>query len=650
MDRTSKLFILVWAVAALLIEGYYVSGAYHPALLMTTVLFVAAALAVAFDRRSVAGIFAISYLVPVLIYRQTGQYHATYTIVWLAPLLGAIFPDALRRAWHVPQRWSPALVCWVGGVCLTAPVIALRAVDFRWELLFRGRLPTEALGGLPLLTIAWVLHVALLLAIGLLWFDWVCGQESAFVARWIALPMAASVSVLMLVTGYQMLVDVSFLNPTVYASFQRASGTLLDGNAAGTVAACWIGGWVMLARRLEGGWRTVGYVMAAIMWVPVWATGSRTALAAALMVTAIVAAGIPARRGRSRLIAAAIALVVLVAAVGLIAVLPRPVSGPLARIGQMVPSTDMAGVRVVAAELWNRNGYGTAAARAIAAYPLFGIGVGSFHEMASEFVPGGIAPDNAQNWYRHQLAELGVIGSLGWIAFLWMFGSSLGRAGARAGETARPIAAVLIAIAVISLLGMPGQDPFVAITLWTFAGWHVVSAGRIDGPSPSAWHWRGAVAVAVVFAVGTLYFAVGPLRLPERIQRLGGEYLYGLYWPEPDGQGGEYRWARREATAVVPITTRAFEITLRSNRGDLAEHPVHVTALVNGSRVIEATLRPGQESVTASITLPDRYRYAVVDTSADSAVVAPPPDGRELAVMVSWRSLPGGPPLMGPSL
>ena len=321
MDRISKLLVTSWAVLALLAECRLVSGGWPAVAWAGPLLLLAAALAATVDRRVVAPVLAVSYLVPILIFEvHHGRYHVHYSVLWLAGLLGVALPDALRRGWQVPQSWRVPLVCWVAGVCATAPIIVLRAVDFRTELLFRERLPMEALGGMPLLSIGWVLHVALLLVIGLLWFDWLCGQDALFVRRWVTMPLAASGLLLAAVSCYQLFVDVTFLNYSVYASLRRASGTLLDGNVAGAVSACWIAGWTVYALGSSGARRVVALGLATLMWLPVWATGSRTALGSALIITlaCIAALGRGLVTGRRLLLAVVFAAVALVAVAGIV--------------------------------------------------------------------------------------------------------------------------------------------------------------------------------------------------------------------------------------------------------------------------------------------------------------------------------------------
>jgi hypothetical protein len=47
-------------------------------------------------------------------------------------------------------------------------------------------------------------------------------------------------------------------------------------------------------------------------------------------------------------------------------------------------------------------------------HPLTGIGAGSYRIIAPDYgralLNDALPPDNAQNWWRHQIAELGVFG------------------------------------------------------------------------------------------------------------------------------------------------------------------------------------------------------------------------------------------------
>ena len=175
-------------------------------------------------------VLALTYVFPALIRMTHGPYHVSYDVVWMSALLGAIMPDALRTRWHVPARWRPVLVCWALIVVSGATLVTLREVNFDWRLLSESRMPTESLGGVPRFDAGWVLHVALNLALGILWFDWLFGSANVDFRRWIIAPMAASCLVMVTVAIYQKFGDLGFLNDTVYFGLGRATGTLFDAN------------------------------------------------------------------------------------------------------------------------------------------------------------------------------------------------------------------------------------------------------------------------------------------------------------------------------------------------------------------------------------------------------------------------------------
>ena len=124
-------------------------------------------------------------------------------------------------------------------------------------------------------------------------------------------------------------------------------------------------------------------------------------------------------------------------------------------------------------ELWERNRYGTSAVRMIVEHPLVGVGLGGFHTQVADAAyldaGAGLPSDNAQNWFRHQLAELGLLGSAGWLvfcgSFLWMLVRKVPdderwMAGAAKGS--------IVGLGMASLLGMPTQDVAVFFTFIVF--------------------------------------------------------------------------------------------------------------------------------------------------------------------------------------
>jgi hypothetical protein len=648
-ERLSKLAIAAWAVAVVVIEGYYASPGWAALRLLGPTLLVASAILSVLDRRTVAALAAAPYLFPAVLYLWIGAYHVHYTTAWLAAMLGFVLPDAVARGWHAPPRWAIPLACWAGVVAVTAPIVVLRSVDFHLELLTRARLPYEALGGVTFQSIGWIGHVALVLVIGILWFDWLLSLERRFFVRWVATPFAASALVPAGVAIYQMVGDISFLNPTLFASLERATGTLFDANITGAVAAYWIGGWIVLAASAHSRMRYLVAPALLVLWGGVWASSSRTAFASAVVISiAGIYGGVRSRVARTRVAPALIGAGIAGAMVVFLAVslLPSTVVGPLQRFGAMgeMLSSPAALWRVV----WNRDGYGIVADRMIASHPLFGVGVGSFHELTGELMPG-LAADNAQNWYRHQLAELGIVGSLGWLAFVLAFLWSVVRARAEQPAAAWTLRSMLLVFAAISLVGMPGQDPAVAVTFWTMAAWclHAIGTSELRGSGASIaqarvgsrW-WIAMPVICAVSAVGTTVAARGSLRVPVRAQHATlddfAEYSYGFYPAEPDGDG-EFRWVGQEGTIVVPATGRVLTLTLSATHRDLGTRPLAVKAWVDGRLLIDRLITADDTVVNQQVVLPADERRVLIETWADRAVEAPAPDGRLVSMQVRWR-------------
>ena len=101
-----------------------------------------------------------------------------------------------------------------------------------------------------------------------------------------------------------------------------------------------------------------------------------------------------------------------------------------------------------------------------ARYPLTGVGVGSYRVLSPDYwramANDALPLDNAQNWWRHQIAELGVFGGALVIAFS-VAGGVAGPAGARSVRTraASTVAGSCSGSASTSFFGMPTQNPVV---------------------------------------------------------------------------------------------------------------------------------------------------------------------------------------------
>jgi multisubunit Na+/H+ antiporter MnhC subunit len=618
------------------------------------------AIATAIHRRAVAALLIVTYIFPIVIRTVTGLNYSPFSAVWTAGLLGAMAPDILRTGWHVPHRFRYPLVCWALTVVAGTLIVVLREFDFTSTIVWSTSVANSSGGGWPSFVATWSLHTSLVLLSGMLWFDWLCGMRRTDFRPAVAIPLAASGAVMVAVAVYQLFVDLTFLNPTVYGAIGRASGTVMDANLCGTIAALWIGGAVLLIRQSSMRYQTALQLLsAAVCWLAVWASGSRTGFAAALIVSAFVGAAFwKESRGRTR----AAGIAAAVAAIAVVGVFSAAnVVGPLQRIRQMVPSLDAASLGAVARELWNRNGYGAIGTVMIHDHPLFGIGVGGFNFMQADFarVHGLpiLPPDNAQNWYRQQLAELGVFGSAGWVWFAAAFGLFLLR-GTNRDSPAHVARGMVLAFAAISLLGMPGQEVPASMTFWLAAFWNVFLADpdRSSGLS-SRRTWLPLVAAVALFATGTAWIAATSLRVPARAQRFGFPYSYGFYNPKTRNFGPGPGWTGRSAVWVFEPASAWVALTVSSDYRDVSgsaftassgharTRPTDVQLWCNGHPLLRTRLTT-TEPHTTYLRVPAGERWIFVESSVSRGV--PLRDlgidaKGEIGVRIDWT--PAAPPM-----
>lgn len=658
MERATKLIVFLWACAALAFVVHLVARGWGELQMIALAVFAASAALTAYSRKAIALVLAVAYLFPVLIRTVHGDYFILYGVLWMAALLGALAPDGLRTAWHIPNRFRGALVCWALVVAVGTPIVVWRELDFNAGLLdWPGPVWSSIAGGLsPSNAAPWIAYVGLVPVLGILWFDWLLMATDDEFRWWVTTPLLASAGAMAAVSAYQMFGNVLFLNETLFGALGRASGTLFDANLCGAIAALWIAGAALWADDDGVGqrWRLwVAGPVAALAGVAVWASGSRSAFAAAVLVGLFGLAGLCVARRRAGagvakplLAAAAVFGVLLVLAVS-----TTPATGPLERFSRMVPDRSMGSLRAAVVELWNRNEYGVISTAMIRKFPSFGVGIGSFQTIAPDFASTPLPPDNAQNWYRHQLVELGVVGSLGWAAWVAAMAGCLLTSRK---VLPRPFAiwtarGALVAFAAISFFGVPGQDVTAVITLWMMVVWFLRTAAQAGNPSPlGKWAWLAIVAVVVAYAGGAASLAAADLRVPARALARGWHYSYGFYDPEPDGAGGEFRWAAQRAARLidVPGDTRWLHLRINTNHFDIAEKPVDVKVWSDGRLVLESRL-----DSTLPVTQYVQINRAVTRTLLEtwtSRVVRPSSlgiaDDRQLGIMVAWTFADGPPP------
>jgi hypothetical protein len=311
------------------------------------------------------------------------------------------------------------------------------------------------------------------------------------------------------------------------------------------------------------------------------------------------------------------------------------------------------------ASLWNRGGYGPIALRMTREFPLTGVGAGSYRILAPDYwramANDALPLDNAQNWWRHQIAELGVFGGALIIAFSLLVAWRVLRGRERDGRerdvaSASTVRGLLIGLGVTSFFGMPTQNPLV---LYWFLGLVAWFAWLVPDPvlhrdtharEPRV-AWVVAAALAVAYAAGHLLLAVGPLHPAQRAQHANRDYVIGAYPTEPLPEGNEFRWTGREARFIWAARTRYMAIRFWAHHPDIASKPVHVTvtspcgllfdedlasdasmslgmALPEGQRTLEATVRVSRTWSPSDAGEPDDRRLGVgivADFSKDQA-------------------------------
>jgi hypothetical protein len=621
VDRLTKIVVLAWICAAIALQ-IWVQTPGWPNLPMIGALVAAVSLAAGFfEPRLIAVVLAIAYIFPVLVRTlHGGTAYAPNEIVWITAFAGVLLPTAARTPWHIPVQWRGSLVAAALVVVVTSPIVILREIDLNPGLL--RDLHGWSFGGAtwPSLIVTWSLYSSLTLVVGLLWFDWLFSVRDLNFERDVIAPLAVSASLLMAVLIYQLFVDVSFVNDTVFGVIGRAGGTMYDANLSGTLAALWIGGFVLLAWR-AGKYRIPLALVGGLgAWLGVWASGSRTAFMAAAIVT--IAIGVAAvMQGRPASVKKLYVPLAVAGFLGVFVVLvaaanPRIV-GPVGRVWATLPSPTPASVREFAGEMWNRNRYGLAATAMAKDNPLFGVGVGTYHTIAFDYVPGApLQPDNAQNWLRHEFVEFGAIGSLGWIVWFVLFAIFVLKSRRNDALGTWITRGMLIAFGAISMFGMPGQAVTVAITFWTIAFWYASLTGRVCGGGRlPRWTWAVVCAIAIVAGAGTAAMATTKLRVPERALVSTWPYSYGFAAPQAlDGDDG-YRRTRSHALTVLDAPSRWLSVSVRPDAKAADGQPVEVRVWADGATVLKAQLQ-NNGPLTAIVQLPGGAKRVLLESAA----------------------------------
>jgi len=614
------------------------------------------------DHAVMQGWLVLAYMAPGLLAYEVGGFLTWDLSPWYAGVTGAVLATADPTRWHLPLTWRIPLAAWAVVIALSWPVVWLRELDFAPSLVATAEVTSNRLGVRPANVNLWMLTVVLTHSLGLLWIDWLFatfsrGQVKRF-QRVVLLPLALGYAVSWLVAVYQSIFDISFLNLRHWVFYGRVSGLAMDANPFGMMTAVWgaittavVFCWGRNRLRMEVTLGLAGLLLA-VSWYGLWISGSRSAMmAGAVVLCFILRWGMPAvlTTGRRTFVVFVVAALVVVAAV--LVIPSTDVTGSWTRLRSTLPSASLDSVVAFVVEMWERDGYGRTAVAMSAEYPLVGVGVGAFHTLVPDFAfqlfnDAEIAGDNAQNWFRHQFVEFGLLGSIGWIVWVVMFLAILARAPVIDGERGHAgfVRGALVALGVASLVGMPTQNAFLAFTFWALVFWYVqlivLPAGGLLARREL---WVGVWILACVHLVGFAYASSSDLRVPFRAKQAGWDYGYGFYGVEHAEDGNPFRWTTGRAVATMDFAGDVMEVTAWINHPDAHEHPVNLKLWIDGELLLSGRRESGESLTVLVVRQPDQDRV-VLETWV-SRTWSPTDyggqDRRALGTAVSWRFVDG---------
>jgi MFS family permease len=487
-----------------------------------------------------------------------------------------------------------------------------------------------------------------------LWFDWLygvyrSGDDEAFRGE-VLWPMGLGWCGSAAIAMWQAFGDVAFLNPTFWAALGRVSGSMADANLFGVISAMF--GPLLVAVAVDGQDRRGRWLAVAalpVSWLAVWASGSRSSMPLVLIGVVSLVWGFWRSSGSRRVALLSSAAVVTIAVVValLLTQSHSSVVGPFARFNaDFRPRLNADWLVEARDKLLTRDGYGVITSAVIRESPIVGIGIGAFNPLVYlhswQLFHRVIPADNAQNWFRHELAELGVLGSVGWIAWVVIFGGFLVTARVNPRHlTGIVLRTLLIGFSVISLVGVPGQSIAVTLMFWTFAFAFAGEAGRlrregeVSTPIPGL-RWALVWGLVGVYAAAMVYVGMTFLRPPLQAMRAGLNYASGFY---PSDGGSPYYWTEKRAVTVVPVSGRWLSLELIINHPDAYKSPVDIKVWVDGRPVLSQPVTSSYP-ITARIELSPRASRVLIETWV-SRTVRPSDfggdDHRTLGMAIAWR-------------
>jgi hypothetical protein len=647
----SRVVVAVSTVAALAAHAWLTIGHAWIPYLSVAAFVVGAVGGWTWRRGTQALILATGHVWPLISYYMLGSIEPLAMMVWVSAVAALALATAPLGRWSLPRTWQIPVAAWGMLLAVGWPLVLARELDFTLITYFENGTLNGVWAGGPRDTAAFLTGATATALVSIVVIDWLCARYGARnderFMKDVAVPLTIGTVVALLAGVSQATIDLRWWSAGVWPVLGRAAGTFFDANAFGAVAALWatpMAGAAMMAERR--GLRALGLVMLLVTAVAVWGSGSRTALLGFMVACTGIALAL-SRAGQlsRRVVALASAALAIIVIAGWFAGGP---GSALWRVWQTMPSPSIEGVSRFAAAMWARDGYGLAAVAMVRDHPWTGVGPGAFQLFAPDYwyMLSGlmIPPDNAQNWWRHQWTELGIVAGLVPAACsLLVLGSLIGAVRRRQRPIACVAAGAIAAAAFMSILGSPVAHPIVLLTVAISIFW-LSRAAEDASPTALAGHpFRGVTATAtaqaplkrcpkyvttyatvlvvwilpLVWGGATAWTAVTELRPPQRAEAVGWPYAYGFSAPTELGNGRAQRWAAHRAVGVVPALGPSLVLELR--RGQFADStPLRVRVSTRDHLVIDQMLGP-DDIARATLPFAQGQRWMMVQIEASRA-------------------------------
>ena len=346
----------------------------------------------------------------------------------------------------------------------------------------------------------------------------------------------------------------------------RVAVNIIDVNAAGSYFVLMLFAAFAVRQR-----RALVAVCVPLIAMGLWTSGSRTALATALLcAVGYGIAGVWRRLPRRAAALAIVAILIFAAAV------------PFA-VSRVYP--ERRNMTAGGAFGW-RAQMARAALRVTAEHPLFGVGLGSFYEASARYAE---ARENAHNNYLQVLAELGIVG-------LALFLATLAAVVLSPKDPVQHLPALSLGVVGFLITCIAGHPLIVggaAYPFWMALGVSASTIARV----------RGAAAIrAVAMALLLLIACTLPVRIVRAARtadRSAASAGFSPHW-QRDAEGVRYRWAGGRAVFFVESGIRAVGIPLRAGS---ALPRLEVRVLIDGREANRVTVQAGDEWRTVRLML-----------------------------------------------